>query len=194
MTEENIQKLEQMHKEQNEQQEDEKKSEDLQKEQLEEMLSQGFKAIKMRKGIKDVESINPLTMRIEDIFNFPDDIPVNGVRKDEISLDTKTEEMKAQIRDIVAGSIKKEQADHLIKDLFSQEFEQDSWLTTQFNLKGHISKDSMLEKKMLSQGNHVTTGTKDKEEQEIYQDINFQRDLGPLSRQMCLNERGNRAL
>lgn len=77
----------------------------------------------MKKTIKNVESINPLTMRIEDIFNFPDDIPVNGMKNDEISLDVKTEEMKSYIRDVVSGSIKKEETDHLLKDLFSQNFE-----------------------------------------------------------------------
>ena len=77
----------------------------------------------MKKTIKNVESINPLTMRIEDIFNFPDDIPVNGMKSDEISLDVKTEEMKRYIREVVEGSIKKEATDHLLKDLFSQNFE-----------------------------------------------------------------------
>lgn len=77
----------------------------------------------MKKTIKNVESINPLTMRIEDIFNFPDDIPVNGMKNDEISLDVKTEEMKRYIREVVEGSIKKEATDHLLKDLFSQNFE-----------------------------------------------------------------------
>ena len=77
----------------------------------------------MKKTIENVESINPLTMRIEDIFNFPDDIPVNGMKNDEISLDVKTEEMKRYIREVVEGSIKKEATDHLLKDLFSQNFE-----------------------------------------------------------------------
>lgn len=81
---------------------------------LEEMLAQGFKAIRMRKTVKDVESINPLTMRIEDIFNFPEDIPVNGMKNDEITLNIKTEEMQEQIRKIVSGSIKKEETDHLL--------------------------------------------------------------------------------
>jgi hypothetical protein len=61
---------------------------------LEEMLAQGFKALKLKKTVKDVESINPLTMRIEDIFNFPEDIPVNGMKNDEITLNIKTEEMQ----------------------------------------------------------------------------------------------------
>ena len=59
----------------------------------------------MKKTVKNVESINPLTMRIEDIFNFPDNIPVNGLKNDSISLETKTEEMKNYIRDVVSGSI-----------------------------------------------------------------------------------------
>lgn len=71
------------------------------------MLSQGFKAIKMKKSIKDLESVNPLTMRIEDIFNFPDDIPVNGRKTDEISLNGKKEEMQEQIRQILNASMKK---------------------------------------------------------------------------------------
>jgi hypothetical protein len=58
-------------------------------------------------------------MRIEDIFNFPEDIPVNGMKNDEIALNIKTEDMKTQIRDIVEGSIKKDQTDHLLKELFS---------------------------------------------------------------------------
>lgn len=72
---------------------DEKKSDDAQKEMLEDMINQGFKALKLKRNIKDVESINPLTMRIEDIFNFPDDIPVSSRKVDEITLSVKTEEM-----------------------------------------------------------------------------------------------------
>ena len=42
------------------------------------MLNSAFKAIKIKKKFKDIESMDPLTIRIEDIFNFPEDIPVCG--------------------------------------------------------------------------------------------------------------------
>ena len=42
-----------------------------------------FETLKIDKKLKDLDSINPLTMRIEDISKLPEDIPITGVWKDD---------------------------------------------------------------------------------------------------------------
>jgi hypothetical protein len=64
----------------------------------------------------------------------------------------------------------------LIKELFMEGFEQDCWV---YGGQGKtFNKESLLEKKQQD----ISQSVKEKEEVEIFQDINFQRDLGPLSR------------
>ena len=40
--------------------------------------NQEFKPIQLPKALKEIESMNPLHLRIEDIAAFPDDIPVTA--------------------------------------------------------------------------------------------------------------------
>ena len=39
-----------------------------------------FESLKLEKRLRDLDSINPMTMRIEDICKLPDDIPVRAVK------------------------------------------------------------------------------------------------------------------
>jgi hypothetical protein len=39
-----------------------------------------FEQLKLEKRLRDLESINSMTMRIEDIIKLPDDIPVRAVK------------------------------------------------------------------------------------------------------------------
>lgn len=50
------------------------KSEDEQEESLEKMLEIKFAEVRVQRGVRDLDSINPLTLKIEDIRKLPDDV------------------------------------------------------------------------------------------------------------------------
>lgn len=46
------------------------------KQSIENLIKVKFEKLKIEKGIKDLESLNPLSMNIEQICNFPPDLHV----------------------------------------------------------------------------------------------------------------------
>jgi len=56
-----------------------------------------FESLKMEKKIKDLDSINPLFLKIEDISKLPEDIPVKGTRLDDASLKMEADKSTKEI-------------------------------------------------------------------------------------------------
>ena len=88
--------------------------------------------------------------------------------------------------------MKNQEIDHMVNLLFEEQLEDDAWLNQyQRPDKLHEFSDLMTHRKGLetanksqSQQEPSTTPGKDNEVPEVFLDINFYRDLGPLSRQI----------
>jgi len=94
----------------------------------------------MEKRIRDLDSINPLFLRIEDISKLPEDIPVNGKRLEdglqleadkstkEITISENRDKMMNEMREMLEDKMAPHEVETLMNELFTETFEQDSWL------------------------------------------------------------------
>lgn len=76
------------------------------KESIENLINIKFEELKIEKGFKDLESMNPLSMNIEQICNFPANLPViSGKRLDQeaSSLPAPSKEMEKLTKGITAN-------------------------------------------------------------------------------------------
>ena len=97
--------------------------------------------IKIDKKLRDMDSINPLTMKIEDIIKLPEDLPITvanenddipkivpAVNAKELAIAEQKDKIMENIRWILGGKMEYKEVEFLIQDLFIEEFEQDTWL------------------------------------------------------------------
>ena len=93
--------------------------------------------------MRDMDNINPLTMRIEDISKLPEDIDVvdgsrrwmsgteglsTEVSQKELKIIESKEKLMQDVRDLLEDKMSHKETDQLLDELFTEKFEQDTWL------------------------------------------------------------------
>lgn len=105
----------------------------------------------------------------------------------------------SEIQQMLQGKMKEDEISELIEEMFTDTFEQDSWMNQyaktdrNYHFRKRLGQDnpqlwgarSQSQQEGAAPPTTVISG-RDKDAAEIYQDINFFRDLGPLSRQRQL--------
>ena len=75
--------------------------------------------LRIERKLRDLDSLNPMTMRIEDIAKIPEDIPLT--RSDETDVGTKElmvaegrEKIASEIKSLLSDKMRDSEVDHLL--------------------------------------------------------------------------------
>lgn len=134
--------------------------EQAQKDEIESLMRIKFEAIRIDKQLQNLDSINPLTIKIEEISKLPEDLPISAERdKDnhlvikegkgtkEVHVAEQRDGIMAEMRELLDGHMRDDEVDELMEELFTETFEQDSWL----NQYAKPERNYMFRKKIPSE-------------------------------------------
>lgn len=98
-----------------------------QKDAIDSLMKFKFEQLSIEKKIRDMDSINPLTMKIEDIIKLPEDLPVTLVNEDaetpdlmpavnakELAIAEQKDKIMENIRWILGGRMENKEVEYLI--------------------------------------------------------------------------------